>query len=229
MSLIFMLICDIIYRSIGFLCFMIKNIAKIFGILVVAFFLGVSTLNMSVVAKGSSKGAETIEEPGENPGGEWDGKINDPATPIPEPQPQPRSEPVSQPVSESRPVSENTRKVVTEVAPEQNKVELVEDETKQEALEEQEEVAQKAEETETIENKEENVAEPEVLVPETAHSENERKIRIMALVSTGIVVFAAVFTWAFREALKIYRYEKIYKEAVIKSAEVKKMRITRAG
>ena len=68
-----------------------------------------------------------------------------------------------------------------------------------------------------------------VLIPETARPHTVRKIRLMALISTSIVIFTAIFIWSVVELSKINRIEKIYKTAVQKSIKIKNAKITRAA
>ena len=84
---------------------------------------------------------------------------------------------------------------------------------------------------EVVEETPEEVQEetPEVMVPETANPGVAKKVTLMALICTGITVFATIFAWSVARITKIVRFEKIYKEAVSKSAKVKEAGVTRAG
>ena len=166
---------------------------------------------------------ETIEEPGTGAGSEWDGAIKDPTpTPAPTPAPQPATpapepaQPVSTPKATPKTVVTPVVETPTEAPVEEAPVE--------ETPEEETPVEETPEETPAAEEA------PEV--PETAkepESEESIKTKIITLLSVVAAIFAGIILLAVHRLYQIAKYEKIYKNALKRSHEVRKSGITRAG
>lgn len=167
---------------------------------------------------------DTIEEPGTGAGSEWSGEIVDP-TPAPAPAPAPEPQPTPAPAT-PRTAPKTTPKatpVVTPVVeeapaetPEETPVETPVEETPEEPKEQPKE-----------ETKEETPEVPKTSTP--AESEESIKNKIIALITATASVLGILLIWAVAKLYQITKFEKIYKEALKKSREVKKANINRAG
>ena len=182
-------------------------------------------MNAPVYAEG-----DTIDEPSETPGGEWSGEIPDPE---PAPQPAPTPEPV-QPAPAPEPV-QPTPTTPSKPAPKTVATPVQETPAETPAKTTEPAEAPTEEPKEETENQEENTELTPVEAPEVpkthkkAESDNDFKTKIITLLSATVTIFVIVIIWGIYRFYQIAKYEKIYKDALKKSREVKKSGITRAG
>lgn len=170
---------------------------------------------------------ETIEEPGDISGSEWSGEIKDPEpTPTPQPvAPTPEPTPVPTPV-ETPKATKATPKTVTTPVAETPTVETPTEETPVEEVPQEETPTEQPEESQPEETPQEEIPQ----IPETAkESEESIKSKIIAILIGIVFIFMGIITWALRKVYQVAKYEKIYKDALKKSHEVRKANITRAG
>jgi|GEM_PF-2801552 len=170
---------------------------------------------------------ETIEEPGDISGSEWSGEIKDPEpTPVPQPvapTPEP-AQPAPTPTPAKTPTA--TPKTVATPVAETPTVETPTEETPVEEAPQEETPAEQPEETQPEETPQEEIPQ----IPETAkESEESIKSKIIAILIGIVFIFMGIITWALRKVYQVAKYEKIYKDALKKSHEVRKANITRAG
>ena len=88
--------------------------------------------------------------------------------------------------------------------------------------------------TEEVQEKSEEDLEDdiEIIVPKTIDPETLESVKrttIIIIIAIGAVSFIGVLIWGMMRFLKDRRFKKIYREAVSKSAEIKRAKITRAG
>lgn len=212
------------------------------GKLLVALFFVFSLASTPLIAH--AEGEDPADNPGDS-GEEWGGEIIDPTpepTPIPEPAPTPAPtpQPTPAPTPEPTPVVPTVTPRTQTTAPSIVTENITETET--ETPVEEAPVEETPEETETPEvpqieyfidlsdilaSYEENIT--KVTVPETLNQKTISKTSIITLISANILFFTTLSIWAGTKAHKITKFEKIYKEALVKSHQVKKAKITRAG
>ena len=182
--------------------------------------------------------AEDVDNPNETAGEEWDGNIKDPAgevikepttpvepekpAPTPAPAPTPTPTPVPTPVNTPAPT---TSTPITETpAPETSNETSVTEETPNEEQSSIEEV------TSTEETYEETSPEETAIpVPETARPHTTRKIKILSLVSTGIIIALSILIWGIIQLFRTTKIEKLHEEATQKAIRAKNAKINRAG
>lgn len=195
------------------------------GMVLVALFFALPLITTPVYAD------DTISEPGNGAGEEWSGEITDPTpapAPTPAPQPAPAPAPTPTPTPAPTPAPKTTPQPVTttveETPSEETPVEEVEETPEEIPVEETPE--------ETVVEEEVSTEETPTEVPETiapAESEDSIKAKIIALITTVITIFAGLIIWAILRLRRIIKFERIYKDALKRSHEIKKTGITRAG
>ena len=212
------------------------------GRVLVALFFAVSLFATPLVAHAEGEG-EPIEAPDtpSDSGEEWSGDIVDPApTPTPTPTPQPTPAPTPQPTPtptptpQSTPVSQSTKPATTPATtetveqPEEAEPEVVEPEVVEPEVEEPAKVEYFIDLSDIIASYQDNT--PKITVPETTINQKTiSKTSIITLIAANILFFTALSIWAGTKAHKITKFEKIYQEALTKSHQVKKAKITRAA
>lgn len=192
------------------------NHKRTIGIILVALFFALPLLTTPVYAD------DTIEEPGTGAGGEWSGEIIDP-TPAPAPAPTPAPTPTPEPEPIPAPAAPKTTPKTTPVATPA----VVEETPVEEAPVEEAPVEETKEEIKAEEPKEETPEVPAALTPSNEPESDESiRTKIIALIFTVVIFFIGLLIWASNRLYRIVKFERIYKEAVKKSRNVK---INRAG
>ena len=211
-------------KSFKGICGVILGLTLFFGVLIAT----------PVFAEGEEEGGTSEEQGG---GEEWDGEITDPTpAPTPAPTPEPTPAPAPNPTPAPAPVVTPTAPVTpTTPSKKTNPVEAPVTETEPEEAEVVEEIEVEPEAEPEVQVIEQRIVYPvitdmpEVEVPKTAKPDAANKTALLVVVATGAIVALGVFIWAIAKLSKINRFERIYKEAMTKSAKITKAKITRAG
>ena len=219
---------------------------KIGRVLVALFFIfSFTSLPLVAYAEGEETPTEIPETPSDS-GEEWGGDIVDPTpaphptptpTPTPTPGPQPTPVPTSETTYSTPATARNTTKTTTTEVTTDDTPENIPEETLSEEITTNTEPEIPVEPqieyfidlSDILASYGENTS--KITIPETkeAKTQNLSKTSIIALVSANILFFATLSIWAGLKAHKITKFEKIYKEALTKSHQVKKAKITRAA